>query len=1347
MDDTVRELEHLLTAAFDALTDGIVIIDAEGRVRLINQAASRFTGWNSLHTYGCEWHELLTLNNDPETTTERLPSSGTFEAHLHCRTASVGTQQRAADVTVTQLETPVEGYCFRFAVEPESARESDGPLVESALSFSRQGIWTWDCDSGEIRAYGEWRPDAKGYALPETLAGDELTGLTHPDDVGNMYEQLRAHLRNETPYLHIETRFKRNDGSWGDFLIRGQATDRDANGRAQRVVGTLTEISHAKKRDRHLQIALEGSRQGLWEWQPLSDDLRFSREWYALFGYEEGTIRSHLNDMQRILHPNAIAPGRAAIVPMLKGETDTFEVEHELQHKDGHYLTVLARGRAIERDEHGNCTRAIGTHVDITEVHRTRDELAQYKRFMEAMFEVLPQRVFWKDKNSVYMGCSGLFAADVGIDSPEEIFGLTDEDMPWNELSEEVRADDRVILEGIEEHNVAERYIKSAQGTPIWVETTKVAIRNDDDEIVGVLGSFLDITSRLVREQELQQVANAFTESENSRVLTAITQAALNTTGADYAFISRLDASGTHAEISAYFPPDAPLDGVTYDLDDTPCETTASDNICCVAHDVATAYPHDSMLTEWGIEAYAGHRLLARDGRPVGLMVLLFKQPISEEDRVQNALEVFAPRAGLELERELVHEHLRLSEDRLNAAIESGRQMVWEWFLDDDRVVITKPPFDLPLRQTSNDFLEIVHPEDREHQRSAILRFLRGESENYEFEGRLRDKNGNFHWSLVRAKAAERDAAGNIQKVTGTLTDISRLKRFQTDLEQSQQILQLVVDTVPQAIFWQDQNFRYRGANQQFADLAGLDSVQQLIGRSDVDLWWSNHADDFVEEDRALLAGELKSHRAQFEMQLQDSGTRWYDMIKVPMTDAHGNTIGILGAVHDISSQKEAERAAQRLAHFDPLTSLPNRRYFAERLEVALASASRRRNKGALLFIDLDQFKQVNDTLGHSVGDSLLQAVSERLQNVTRQEDTVARLGGDEFVVLLPDNGSDFETCARQAQLVADKIHTALGQPFQFDHHQFHCTPTIGISLFPEPGKGVEEVLKEADTAMYSGKAAGRNVTRFFQQEMEEAAQFRLRMEADLRQAIERREFQLNFQPQVDRTGAVSGAEVLLRWHHHERGTVSPADFIPIAEERGLIVEIGRWVLEASFSALQSWNEQQIELQELAINVSSHQFRSDTFVDEVEQLLIEYEIPPHQVVFEITESTVVEDVEATIAIMERLRRIGIRFAIDDFGIGYSSLSYLKRLPIDQLKIDRSFIADIGQDQNDEVICQTIIAMSQHLRLQTIAEGVETKEQFDFLSRLRCSGYQGYLFHPPAPEAAFVTFLQENRLSH
>ena len=779
---------------------------------------------------------------------------------------------------------------------------------------------------------------------------------------------------------------------------------------------------------------------------------------------------------------------------------------------------------------------------------------------------------------------------------------------------------------------------------------------------------------------------------------------------------------------------------MVYSLTDTPCSDTKGKDRCFIPCQVSDAYPNDDMLRDWHLEGYAGQRLVASDGEIIGLLVLMFNHEISDHERTHNVLDVFAARAAKELERERTYAVLRASEERLNTALEGSGQGVWEWYPETDEFDLVGVAFNDFDVCTGNEMFDLIHPDDRQDQYAAQRAHYRDQRTSYEFQGRILHPDGHYRWALVRGQGASRNEHGRVAKMIGTITDISPMKQIQSELERSQQFLELVIDTVPQSIFWQDRNYRYLGANQKFADLAQVENPDDLIGLTDKGLPWGDGAEHFQLEDKTLLDGDKDHLHVEMEIDSRNGEPGWFDLIKVPMRDSDGNVIGILGTIQDVSERRQAEKMAQRLAFFDPLTDLPNRRYFTERLEASLAAATRRHSKGALLFIDMDQFKQVNDTLGHSIGDLLLKAVSERLKNVTRQEDTVARLGGDEFVVLLPEIAQDFETCARQAQLVADKIHQSLGQPFQFDHHQFHVTPTIGISLFPEAGKDVDDVLKEADTAMYSGKAAGRNVTRFFRREMEEATQRRLRIEGDLRCAVAQKQFELYFQPQVDRSGNVTGAEVLLRWNHPERGQIPPAEFIPIAEERGLIVDIGAWVLNASFERFKTWLDRDIDINELAINVSSRQFRSDTFVDDVERQLVEYRIPPHRIVFEITEGTVVEDVEATIEIMVRLRRVGIRFAIDDFGVGYSSLSYLKRLPIDQLKIDRSFIADIGHDQNDEVICQTIVAMSQHLKLQTIAEGVETQEQYNFLSRLRCNGYQGYLFLRPSPEEQFLRYL-------
>ncbi len=1277
-------------------------------------------------------------------------------AHLRGETETYEVEQRVRLIDGGYVRFLVRGqfsergangrarYLMGTYTDITAMREQE-QLLRFALESSQQGIWEWDISHDRIIEHRFWRPQRDRYDINSPLSGVDLLNYTHREDIAHVRAQLRKHLRGNSDAIEVELRLRRRDGSYGYFLVRGRAPERDHRGRCERLIGTYTEITALKANERVLQIALENGRQGLFDWDPDADRIEFSREWYAMLAYPEGSITSHSDNVQRILHPDDRAVGRSVLIPMLKGECDDFQVEHRFRHSDGHYLNILSRGRVIERGSDGRAKRIIGTHVDVTTLKDTEARLRESRQLLETVLDALPLRVFWKDRDSRYLGCNRRFAEDVGVSPNTAIVGRLDVQLPWHEVASALREDDQRILNGIERRITVERRLTPASGEQIWVETHKVPIHDSDGDIIGVLGIYDDITLRRAREQQLQVVANALTSGKQSRLLNAVTRAAAELAGADYAFVSRINGDGT-ATVSAYFPGQDIFKGLTYTLAGTPCETTINDSGCFVGEGVAQRYPRDEMLAERGIEAYFGQPLATSDGEIIGLFTMMFTSPVTDRERVRPVIDIFSARAVTELERERTHAELRTSEQRLNAAMEGAHQGLWEWEVDSDALTTFGSRYAgidehgaAPLG-TGSTLVSRVHGEDQARMRSALRDYLRGESPLFACEVRLLGADLTYQWTLVRGRATSWDAPGHVQRMLGTFTDISALKDSQAALERSQQFLELIVDTVPQAIFWQDRSFRYLGCNRQFAELAGVSNPDELLGKTDRDLWWATQSALFVEEDQPLIDGLIETVAHETELTTPYGEPRWVDLIKVPIRDSAGTIIGVLGAIHDISVRKRAEEHAQRLSLYDPLTNLPNRRYFAERLEASLASAARRSSCGALLFIDMDQFKRINDTLGHSVGDALLQAVANRLLNVTRQEDMVARLGGDEFVVLLPDLATDKDHAARQARLVADKIHETLGQPYQFDHHQFHVTPTIGITLFPDAGKGVEDVLKEADTAMYSGKSAGRNVTRFFQPEMEQNAQERLLLESDLRAAIRRAQLALVFQPQIDGDGRVSGAEVLLRWHHPSRGLISPADFIPIAEERGLIIDIGRWVLEASFATYRRWlDDGQVDVGELAINVSSRQFRSDTFLEDVEQLLSAYRIPPRRIVFEITESTVIEDVNATIAIMDRLRRLGVLFALDDFGVGYSSLSYLKRLPIDQLKIDRSFIADIGSDRNDEIICQTIVAMGQHLGLATVAEGVETDAQLTFLKGLRCNRYQGYLFLRPSSEAEFLRY--------
>jgi diguanylate cyclase (GGDEF)-like protein/PAS domain S-box-containing protein len=446
-----------------------------------------------------------------------------------------------------------------------------------------------------------------------------------------------------------------------------------------------------------------------------------------------------------------------------------------------------------------------------------------------------------------------------------------------------------------------------------------------------------------------------------------------------------------------------------------------------------------------------------------------------------------------------------------------------------------------------------------------------------------------------------------------------------------------------------------------------------------------------------------------------------------------------IAACRDITAAKESERHISYLATHDALTDLPNRNLLLDRLQQALAHARRSTDeKVAVLFIDLDQFKTINDSLGHGVGDLLLKKVAARLVASVRSEDTVARQGGDEFIVLLPSVAN-----TEYAGIVGNKLLADLTAPFTVRGKQLHIGASIGIAVFPDDADSIETLLMHSDTAMYHAKASGRNNCQFFTPQMNQMAARKHSLSSDLRHALELGELHLNFQPIVDiASGAVTCLEVLLRWQHPDRGMVSPVDFIPLAEEMGLIVPIGEWVLRSACQQLRAWEQQTYVLPKLAINISGRQFASKSLPETIELILSETGVDAGRIVIEITETMLMGNTDEAVLALRRISNAGLEISIDDFGTGYSSLSYLKHFPIDKLKIDKSFIQDIGIDPNDAAIVTAIIAMAHSLDLKVVAEGVESEEQLAFLRQHGCDEYQGYHFSKPLPASGVPALLQK-----
>ncbi len=522
--------------------------------------------------------------------------------------------------------------------------------------------------------------------------------------------------------------------------------------------------------------------------------------------------------------------------------------------------------------------------------------------------------------------------------------------------------------------------------------------------------------------------------------------------------------------------------------------------------------------------------------------------------------------------------------------------------------------------------------------------------------------------------------------------------------------------------------------NQAFTEISGFDA-EELVGQTPRLFKSDRYGADFY-------AGMWKeiTHTGEWRGEiwnLHKSGRVYPAWLTITaVKDNDGDVTHYVGTLIDITQRKSAEADIEQLAFYDPMTRLPNRRLLVDRLQQALAARARSRRRGAILFIDLDDFKGLNDSLGHDAGDLLLQQVARRLLTCVRAGDTVARLGGDEFVVMLGDLSANPREAASQAELVGEKILLALTPPSVLAGHEHHSTACIGVTLFSDHREIVEDLLKRADLAMYRAKAAGRNTLRFFDPEMQAAVTARAALEADLRVGVREGQFVLYYQPQVDREGRLTGAEALVRWQHPRRGLVSPGEFIPLAEECGLIQPLGQWVLEAVCLQLVAWSGRPDTAHlTLAMNVSAREFRHPEFVSRVLDVITRVGADPRRLMLEFTESLLVDDMEETITKMNALKARGGGFSLDDFGTGYSSLSYLKHLPLDQLKIDQSFVRDVLTDSNDAAIARTIMELGQSLGLAVIAEGVETEDQRNLLARQGCHAFQGFHFGRPGPVGA------------
>jgi len=1044
---------------------------------------------------------------------------------------------------------------------------------------------------------------------------------------------------------------------------------------------------------------------------------------------------------------------------------DGFSLESYLRPKNGPDIFVIINAKFVPNID-GSVQFILATIQDVTDLKVLSKQYSKNQSHLNALIHTIPDLVWLKDLNGVYLNCNPMFERFFG--APEQdILGKTDYDFVDVEIADCFRKNDLNAMQQDRSTENEEWLTFADDSYKGLFSTIKTPMRDDSGKVVGVLGVARDITTRKQAQIQLERLTKlyaALSETSASVVrckneqdlFDSICKAAVSVGDFKMAWIGLVNQPSSIIKPVAF-------SGIhtdyLQDLDISTDETLSSgqgptgiairENHPYWCQD----FQHDPHTLKWHIKGKqfgwnaSASLPIHSEGKVIGALTLYSDVLNAFDTPAKGLLLEMSTNIGLgldgfahqkekllaEIEREEVYNRLFKLADRLPG-------MVYQFRLRPDgssnipfssnaiKEIYGLTPED--VYSDASKVFEIIHPEDLEDMTLSIQASAKSLTSWYK-EFRVKFKDGTVRWLSGNAMP-EKEKDGSVLW-HGFITDITEHKQTLAQVE----LASKVFEQSREGIMITDVDHNIIMVNQAFTEISGY-SAEEALGRKPKILSSGKHSEQFYQKlwsdiDQAgFWQGEIWNRRKNGEI-----FPEWLSISKG--LNQSGQVSEYVAIFSDISKIKENEEKIQRLAHYDPLTNLVNRQLMMDRLDHAISSANRSNSSVSLLFIDLDHFKNVNDTLGHHIGDELLVEVANRMSGLLRTEDTLARQGGDEFIVVLPGVG---ETGASH---VAEKIVNQISNRIKIGSYELFVTPSIGVAVYPQDGKDVASLLRSADAAMYQAKEDGRNTYRFFTQIMQQRASRLMLIENALRTALSRNELSLNYQPQVcTTTGRIVGAEALIRWTHPELGVISPIEFISVAEQSGQILNLSRWVLRSALEYLKSVLEQGYAPFVMAVNLSAVDFQQVDLPEQVMKIVEEVNVSSEFLALELTESVAMANAEMAIEMMSKLTANGIKIAIDDFGTGYSSLSYLKKLNASKVKIDQSFVRELTNNDEDKAIVKAIISLAHSLGLKAIAEGVETEEQLAFLKAEGCDEIQGYYFSKPLSDDDFRRYLTTNQ---